>query len=104
MSTNRASNRVSTVLVLLAALVLTGLPAGAQAARQPAHRLQAVAVFGDGGLAGIWKFFADLLPRGLRKEGMSIDPNGNPNHQGALVTPAGTLDDEGPSIDPNGRP
>ncbi|HEY0556590.1 MAG TPA: hypothetical protein VGG20_20210 [Thermoanaerobaculia bacterium] len=104
MSTNRVSNRVSIVLVLLAVLVvLTGLPAGAQAARQPAHRFQAVAVFGDGGLAGIWKFFADLLPRGLRKEGMSIDPNGNPNHQGALVTPAGTLEDEGPSIDPNGR-
>ena len=103
MSQNRASYRVSTVLLLLAALVLAGLPAGAQTARPPVQRFQAVAAFGDGGLAGIWKFFASLLPQGVRKEGVLIDLNGAPNHQGALVTPAGTLDDEGPSIDPNGR-
>lgn len=99
MSLNRASYRVSVVFVLLTALVLAGVPAGAQAARQPVQRLQAVAVFGD----GIWRFFANLLSQGLRKEGMTIDPNGSPNHQGVVVTPAGTLDDEGTSIDPHGH-
>jgi hypothetical protein len=103
MSTNRAFYRVSTALVLLAALVLTGLPAGAQAARQPVQRFQAVAAFGDGGLARIWRFVARLLPSGFSKEGMSIDPNGGSNHQGVVVTPAGTVGDEGPTIDPNGR-
>jgi len=103
MSQNRASYRVSTVLLLLAALVLAGLPAGAQTARPPVQRFQAVAAFGDGGLVGLWRFVARLLPSGFSKEGMSIDPNGAPSHQGALVTPAGTLGDEGPTIDPNGR-
>ena len=100
MSLNRASYRVFVVFALLTALVLGSVPAGAQAVRQPVQRFQAVAVFGD----GIWRFFANLLPQGLRKEGMSIDPNGGPNHQGVVVPPAGTGKDEGPTIDPNGRP
>jgi hypothetical protein len=99
MSPNRASYRAFAVFFLLTALVLASLPAGAQAARQPLQRFQAVAVFGD----GIWRFFANLLPQGLRKEGMTIDPNGGPNHQGAVVTPVGVLNDEGTSIDPDGR-
>jgi hypothetical protein len=100
MSTNRASHRALAVFALLTALSLASLPVRAEVVRPPASRLQAVAVFGDGGLAGIWRFFADLLPRGLRKEGMSIDPNGAPSHQGAA---AGSLGDEGTSIDPHGH-
>ncbi len=100
MSTNRASRRALAVFSLLIALALTSLPVRAEAVRPPAQRFQAVTVFGDGGLASIWRFFADLLPRGLRKEGMTIDPNGAPSHQG---TTSGALNDEGTSIDPHGH-
>jgi hypothetical protein len=100
MSTNRSSHRALAVFALLAALVLASLPVRAEAVRPPAPRLQAVAVFGDSGFISIWRFFADLLPQGLRKEGMTIDPNGAPSHQGAA---AGAVGDEGMSIDPNGR-
>jgi hypothetical protein len=100
MSTNRASHRALAVFALLTALSLASLPVRAEAVRQPAPRLQAVAVFGDGGVVSIWRFFADLLPRGLRKEGVLIDPNGVPSHQG---TTAGAVGDEGMTIDPNGH-
>jgi hypothetical protein len=103
MSTNRAYHRAFTVFALLTALALASLPAGAQAVRRSSQRVHSVAVLGDGGLARIWRIVASLLPGGLQKEGMTIDPNGAPGHQGAVLLPSGTLGDEGPSIDPNGR-
>jgi hypothetical protein len=103
MSTNRNFHRAFTLFLLLGVIALGGLPAGAQTARRPAQRFLSVAVSGDGALAGLWRFVASLLPGGLRKEGMTIDPNGGPNHQGVVAVPPGTLDDEGPTIDPNGR-
>jgi hypothetical protein len=99
MSLNRASYRV---FALLTVLVFASVSSQAQAVHQPVHRLQAVAVFGDGG-ARIWRFLASLLPEGTRKEGMTIDPNGAPNHQGAATSPTSSFTDEGMSIDPNGR-
>jgi hypothetical protein len=99
MPSNRFFHRVFAVFALLAALVLVSIPVQAQEARRPVQRLQAVTVFGDGG-AGIWRFVVSLLPRVMSKEGMTIDPNGGSNHQGATPN---TSKDEGPTIDPNGR-
>jgi hypothetical protein len=100
MSSNRFSRCAFAIFALLTALVVVPFPVQAQEARRPVQRFQAVAFLGDDSLAGIWKFVVSLLPQGRSKEGMSIDPNGGSNRQGA--TPS-TSKDEGPMIDPNGR-
>jgi hypothetical protein len=97
MSKNTFSHRAFALLFLLAALVLAGLPAQARETRSPVRHAHGVTVAGD----GIWRFVLNLLPQGMWKEGMSIDPNGAPNPQGAASAPVGK--DEGHTIDPNGR-
>jgi hypothetical protein len=103
MSTNRASCRALTVFSLLATLVLASLPAQGRTIHHPATDRHAVAATGENGLARLWSFFVSLWPQGMEKEGMSIDPNGSPNHEGVTVDPNGGLDGEGMSIDPDGR-
>lgn len=103
MSTNHVSRRVLTACALLVALVLASVPAQARPAHPSATGLQAVAGCGENGLARLWSFFASLVPQVTTKEGMSIDPDGAPNHGGTSVTPHSSLNDEGTSIDPNGR-
>lgn len=97
MSKNTLSHRAFAGFVLLAILVLVGLPAQARETHPPVRHAHSVTASGD----GIWGFVLNLLPQGMWKEGMSIDPNGAPNHQGAASSPTGK--DEGPMIDPNGR-
>ena len=100
MSSKPASHRVFFVFVLLATLVLTGLPAQARPIHRSAVSRNSVAVSGDTILSGIWRFVVSLWPgRTTTKEGMSIDPNGGTHPAG---TSAGDLIDEGTSIDPNG--
>jgi hypothetical protein len=100
MSSKPASQRVFIAFVLLAALVLTSLPAQARPVRRPATGRHSVAVSGDTALSGIWRFVVSLWTRGTSKEGTSIDPDGN--HMGTSTAPSGDLIDEGMSIDPNG--
>jgi hypothetical protein len=93
MSKNTFSCRAFARFALLAALVLAGLPAQAREMRSPVRHAHGVAVPGE----GIWRFVLNLLPQGMWKEGMTIDPNGAPIHQGGTSTPAGF------AHDPNGR-
>ncbi|HEY0510827.1 MAG TPA: hypothetical protein VGH73_02910 [Thermoanaerobaculia bacterium] len=103
MLTNRASLRTFPAVLLLIALVAASLPAQAQPSRRSGTGLQAVAAFGETGLARIWSFVANLWqPGALTKEGMSIDPNGAKGGSG-VVAPAAGSSDEGTSIDPDGR-
>ena len=102
MPSKSACHRVFFTFSLLAALVLASLPAQARTVRRPATSRNSIAVSGDNGLSGIWRFVVSLWPRGTTKEGMSIDPDGNANHTGASTNPAGDLIDEGVLIDPNG--
>jgi hypothetical protein len=84
---------------LTALFSVSAVPAHAQPVRRPSARLVHVAGFGE----RIWHFLVSLLPQDLRKEGMSIDPNGGMNHEGITIDPNGGLSDEGVLIDPNGR-
>ena len=77
MSSKPASHRVFFVLTLLAALALASLPAQARPVHRPAAGRQIVAVPGDAGLSGLWRFVLSLWPGGTAKEGTSIDPNGS---------------------------
>jgi hypothetical protein len=99
MSKNAFSHRAFACFTLLATLVLAGLPAQARETKPADRHAHGVTASGD----GIWGFVLNLLPRGMWKEGMTIDPNGAPGHQVGGTTPAGVVHDEGPSIDPNGR-
>jgi hypothetical protein len=103
MSTNRASRRALTVFSLLATLVLASLPAQGRTIHHPATDRHAVAASGENGLTRVWSFLVSLWPQGMEKEGMTIDPNGSPNHEGVTIDPNGGLNHEGTSIDPNGR-
>jgi hypothetical protein len=102
MSSKSASRRVFFTFALLAALILASLPTQARTVHRPTTSRTSVAVSGDDGLSGIWRFVVSLWPRGTTKEGTSIDPDGNANHTGASTNPAGDRIDEGTSIDPNG--
>ena len=73
MSSKPASHRIFSVFVLLAALVLASLPAHARPLHPAVEKASHVAGFGE----RLWNFLVSLWPRDLRKEGMSIDPNGN---------------------------
>jgi hypothetical protein len=99
MPSKSAYRRVFFTFALLAALVLASLPVQARTVHRSTTGHNSVAVSGDDGLSGIWRFVVSLWPRGTTKEGMSIDPDGNSNHTG---TSAGDLIDEGVLIDPNG--
>jgi hypothetical protein len=99
MPSKSAYHRVFFTFALLAALVIASLPAQARTAHRSTTSRNSVAVSGDSGLSGIWRFVVSLWPRGTTKEGMSIDPNGNTNGVG---TSTGDLIDEGVLIDPNG--
>jgi hypothetical protein len=103
MSTNHASRRALTVFSLLATLVLASLPAQGRTAHRPVAGRHAVTASGENGLARLWSFLVSLWPQGMEKEGMTIDPNGSPNHVGVTVDPNGGLNDEGMTIDPDGR-
>jgi len=98
MLSNRVSRRAFPLLVLLAALVLAGVPAQAQPAHRPVTGRQAAAAAGEKSLVRFWHFMTNLM-----KEGMSIDPNGGSHGAGTTTVPAGGGSDEGTSIDPNGR-
>lgn len=103
MSAKSASQKVFSVLALLAVLALAGLPLQAQAPRRLAVDRPSVAATGEAGiLARLWSLVIHLgRPEMALKEGMSIDPDGN-HHSATTVTSA--AGDEGMSIDPNGRP
>jgi len=98
MLSNRVSRRAFPLLVLLAALVLAGVPAQAQPAHRPVMGRQAAAAAGENGLAHFWRSVTNLM-----KEGVLIDPNGGSHGAGTTIVPAGGGSDEGTSIDPNGR-
>jgi len=99
MPTKSAYHRVFFTFVLLAALVLAGLPVEARTVHRSTASHNSVAVSGDNALTSLWRFVVSLWPRGTTKEGVLIDPNGGTNHAG---TSAGDLIDEGTSIDPDG--
>lgn len=103
MSAKSASQKVFSVLALLAVLALAGLPLQAQAPRRPSASHPSVAATGEEGVfARLLSLVAHLgRPEMARKEGMSIDPNGN--HQSGTTATA-KAGDEGMSIDPDGRP
>jgi hypothetical protein len=103
MPTNRAPQSVFTILALLATLVLASLPAQGRTVHRPAADRHAVAASGENALARLWSFLVSLWPQGMAKEGMTIDPNGSPNHEGTSIDPNGGLNDEGMTIDPDGR-
>jgi hypothetical protein len=94
MSPNRSLRSALPVALLLAALVFTSLPVQAAAARRPPAPVWRVAVLGEDALAWLRNLFSGLWLRGSAKEGMTIDPDGQPR--------PGASSDEGMSIDPNG--
>lgn len=101
MSAKSASQKVFSVLALLAVLALAGLPLQAQAPRRPSASRPSVASTGEVGMfARLWSLVARLgRPEMGLKEGMSIDPDGNHHPATTATSKAG---DEGMSIDPNG--
>ena len=103
MSTKSASQKIFSVLALLAVLAFAALPLQAQAPRRPSADRLSVAAAGEVGVfARLWSLMVRLgRPEMGMKEGMSIDPDGN-HHSGA-ATATSAAGDEGTSIDPNGR-
>src|SRR4051794_10273301 len=87
MSSKSTSQKVFSVVALLAVLALAGLPLQAQAPRRPSASRPSVAATGE---AGVFARLLSLVARlgrpemGL-KEGMSIDPDGN-RHTGTTAT------------------
>ena len=102
MSAKSASQKVFSVVALLAVLALAGLPLQAQAPRRPSAGRPPVAAPGEAGLfARLWSLAARLgRPEMGLKEGTSIDPDGR---KGTGASVASAPGDEGTSIDPNGR-
>jgi hypothetical protein len=90
MSPYRSLRRAFTAVLLLA-LFLASAPARAQPARSPLS--WKAAVLGESALTWVWERLARLWGGEMAKEGMSIDPNGQPQ---------GQTSDEGPLIDPDG--
>jgi len=101
LSSKSASQKVFSLLALIAVLALAGLPLQAQAPRRPSASRPSVAATGEPGVfVRLWRLVARLSPpeMGL-KEGVSIDPNGNHTSGTTVTSKPG---DEGMSIDPNG--
>ena len=92
MTTSSRQHRVLPAFLLLVALLFGSLPARSEPVRRPLERIQKVAALGSQALSWIESVFASLWQPEMTKEGMSIDPNGQPGQQG----------DEGVTIDPNG--
>ena len=89
-------NRVLTVLcVVLVLCVLSAVPLQAKPSRVAVKGTPAVSL--EAFLSGLWERAARLLGVPVEKEGVTIDPNGEP-------VPAPPTAPEGASIDPNGRP
>ncbi len=101
MSTKFASQKVFSVLALLAVLAFAALPLQAQAPRRPSASRPSVAATGEAGIfARLWSLLAPLgRPEMALEEGMSIDPDGNHHSTTTVTSKPG---DEGMSIDPNG--
>lgn len=93
MSTFSRRRHVLTVFLLMAVLLLGSLPVHAQASRRPSVEVRKIAVLGEGALSWLRLFVASLWHPEMAKEGMTIDPNGQPRQQ---------ENDEGITIDPNG--
>lgn len=94
MSSNPSLRRSLPVFLMLAALVFTSLPIQAQPVLPSTAVVWRVAVLGEGPFAWFQEILASVRQSGMTKEGVTIDPDGQP-HQGASS-------DEGMSIDPNG--
>ena len=91
---NRSLCRALPALLLLVALILTSLPLHAREPRRPAPAIWKVAILGEQALSWIRSLFSPEQDSS-RKEGMSIDPNGQEAGDGEQG-------DEGILIDPNG--
>jgi hypothetical protein len=98
MSSHRTLHNGLVAALLIAVLVAAGAPVQARPLRPAAERTVHVAGFGE----RIWHFLVSLWPGDLRKEGMSIDPNGDRIHEGTSIDPNGDRLHEGVTIDPNG--
>jgi hypothetical protein len=94
MSSYRTLRHGFVVAILIALLAAAGTPVHARPLHPAVERTSLVAGFGE----RLWHFLVSLWPRDLRKEGMSIDPNGETIHEGTN----GDRTDEGLTIDPNG--
>jgi hypothetical protein len=85
MSTYTTLRQGFVVAVLLAFLGAAGTPVQARPLRPTVERTSHVAGFGE----RLWHFLVSLWPRDLRKEGMSIDPNGDRIEEGVTIDPNG---------------
>ncbi len=86
MSTYRTLRTGFVVAVLIALLAAAGTPVQARPLHPAVERTSHVAGFGE----RLWHFLVSLWPRDLRKEGMSIDPNGDTIHEGMTIDPDGS--------------
>lgn len=84
----------------LAALLAVSLPAQAEAREigGKGGMVQWLRSFWENGVSFLWPSAPD--PRSTTKQGLGIDPNGNPIPTPTTMCGAGC--DEGPGIDPNG--
>jgi len=80
------------VLALLAGLVLPLSPASALPVAAPHHSFQALG-------SSVWTWLTHLFQAAWEKNGMAIDPNGQP----AAAAPPGPQGDNGSQPDPNGQ-
>lgn len=74
------------VAILIALLAVAGTPAQARPLHPAVERTAHVAGFGE----RLWHFLVSLWTRDLRKEGMTIDPNGDTIHEGVTIDPDGS--------------
>ena len=93
MSTRSRQRRIFAAFLLLAALLLGGLPVRAQANRRPPAEVRKITVLGEGAL-WLRRILASLWHPETIKEGPTLDPHGQPA--------PGASSDEDPTIDPNG--
>ena len=85
MSTYRTLRTGFVVALLIALLAAAGRPVQARPLHPAVERTSHVAGFGE----RLWHFLVSLLPRDLRKEGVTIDPNGDRIHEGMTIDPDG---------------
>ena len=85
MSSHQTLRNGLVAVLLLVFLVVAGVPVQARPLRPAVERTLHVAGFGE----RLWHFLVSLWPRDLRKEGMSIDPNGDRVHEGVTIDPDG---------------
>ncbi len=85
MSSHHTLRNGLVVAALIALLTVASSPVHAKPVRPSVEKLDHVTGFGE----RLWHFLVSLWLGDLRKEGTSIDPNGDRIHEGVTIDPNG---------------